>query len=74
MNGGVHHAIDCLTPEELSNAVDGYAYVGFEDVAQWIGNASTDPLLKEWTDDTEWPALSRYLELIPDDDCLVKRC
>ena len=59
MDGGIHHAIDCLTPKELCAAIDGFSYFGFEGMAHWLKNASTDPLLKQWTDDTETLANSR---------------
>jgi hypothetical protein len=73
MNGGVHHAIECLSPDEVANAIEGFAYFGFDDMTVWLNAASSDPVLKEWTDETEIAALYRYAELIPDDDCLVTR-
>ncbi len=73
MNGGPHHAIDLLSTEELAAAIDGFSYFGFDDMATWLKYAPSDPLLKEWTDETETPAVFRYAELIPDDAFLVKR-
>lgn len=73
MNGGVHHAIECLAPDELADAIEGFAYFGFDDIAVWLRAASSDLVLKEWTDETEIAALYRYAEYIPDDDCLVTR-
>ncbi len=73
MNGGPHHAIDLLSPEEISAAIDGFAYFGFKDMATWLTGASTDPLLKEWTDETETPAVFRYAELIAEDAEMVAR-
>jgi len=73
MNGGVHHAIECLAPDELADAIEGFAYFGFDDITVWLRAASSDPALKEWTDKTEVAALNRYAEFIPDDDCLVNR-
>jgi hypothetical protein len=73
MNGGVHHAIECLSPEELSAAIDGFSYFGFEELAEWLNNAPNDLLLKEWTDDTETSAIFRYAEYIPDDAYLTTR-
>jgi len=73
MNGGIHHAFDCLAPDELANAIEGYAYFGFDDITTWLRAASSDPVLKEWTDETEVAGLYRYAEYIPDDDCLVAR-
>lgn len=73
MNGGIHHAIECLESDEFADAIQGFAYFGFDNFTAWLCAASTDPLLKEWTDETEIAALYRYAELIPDDDCLVTR-
>ena len=73
MNGGIHHAIECLTPEELSSATDGFSYFGLDEMAEWLGNVPNDPLLKEWTEDTETPAIFRYAEYIPDDAYLAAR-
>lgn len=73
MNGGVHHAIDLLTPEELAEAISGFSYFGLEEMAEWLRNAQIDPFLKEWSDETETPAIFRYAEIIPDDESLVTR-
>jgi len=73
MNGGVHHAIECLAPGELADAIEGFAYFGFDGITEWLRAASSDPVLREWTDETEIAALYRYAEFIPDDDCLVAR-
>ena len=73
MNGGIHHAMECVTQDELSAAIDGFSYFGLEDMAQWLRGAPSDPLLKEWTSDTETPAIFRYAELIPSDAYLAER-
>ena len=73
MNGGLHHAIECLAPDELADAIEGFAYFGFDGITVWLRAASSDPVLKEWTDETEVAALYRYAEFIPDDDSLVTR-
>jgi hypothetical protein len=73
MNGGIHHALECLSAEELSAAIEGFVYFGFDEMAEWLRNASTDPLLKEWTESTETPAIFRYAEYIPDDGHLATR-
>jgi len=33
MNGGLDHALDMLTPDDLRAAVDGYRYLGMDSVA-----------------------------------------
>lgn len=70
---GLHHAIECLAPDELADAIEGFAYFGFDDITVWLRAASSDPVLKEWTYETEVAALYRYAEFIPDDDSLVTR-
>ncbi len=73
MNGGIHHAIEILNPEDLAAAIDGFSYFGFDEMSLWLGSADSDPLLSEWTHDTEGPANDRYAELIPDDATLTTR-
>ena len=73
MNGGIHHAIDCLIPEELTAAIAGFSYFDFDEMAEWLKNAPNDPLLREWTESTETPAIFRYAEYIPDDALLTTR-
>jgi hypothetical protein len=73
MNGGVHHAIECVELSELVAAADGFAFFGLDEVAEFFRGASTDPMLATWDDDTEVAANRRYAELIPDDSHLVAR-
>lgn len=71
MNGGVHHAIECLEPGDLVAAADGYEYFGLADVAEFLRGAADDPVLSTWTDDTEDLADRRYAAMVPDDQHLV---
>jgi hypothetical protein len=73
MNGGVHHALECVQPTELSAAVEGYAFFGFDDVAAFFRGAADDPVLSTWTDDTEVEADRRYARTVPDDSRLFAR-
>jgi hypothetical protein len=73
MNGGVHHAIECVEPAALATAADGYAVFGFDAVAEFFRGASADPVLSVWDDDTEVMANRRYEEMVPDDSILVAR-
>lgn len=73
MNGGVHHALECLEPADLLAAADGYAFFGFNDCAAFIRGAESDPLCSTWTDDTEVKANRRYFQLIPNDSYLFAR-
>ena len=45
MNGGVHHALECMQPEELRAAADAYAFFGLDDVAAFFRGAAHDPML-----------------------------
>ncbi len=73
MNGGVHHVIDVLTAVELAAAADGFSYFGLQDVAAFLNGAATDPVLSQWTDETEHVANERYAELVPSDSFLTER-
>jgi hypothetical protein len=73
MNGGVHHALECLEPEERAAAADGYAFFGFDDVAAFIRGAPDDSVLSTWTDDNEFTANRRYAAMVPDDSRLMAR-
>ena len=39
MNGGVLHAVECLSKEQLTEAKDGYTFYGFEVIADLISHA-----------------------------------
>ncbi|MGO8848066.1 MAG: hypothetical protein ACLQBD_14930 [Syntrophobacteraceae bacterium] len=73
VNGGVHHALECIEPAELFAAADGYSFFGFDDVAAFFRGAADDPVLSVWTDDTEVAANRRYAEMVPDDSRLGAR-
>lgn len=73
MTGGIHHAIDSVSSEELLAAINGFSYFGLKEMAEWLQSASSDPLLKEWTEDTETSAIFRYSKLIPSDAYLAER-
>lgn len=42
MNGGVEHAVQALTSAELSAAVRGFRYFGFNEIALLLGEYSVD--------------------------------
>lgn len=73
MNGGIHHAIECLELGDVMAAADGYEYFGLADVAAFLRGAADDPVLCTWTEDTEDVANRRYAEMVPDDEHLVAR-
>ena len=72
MNGGVHHALECLEPADLLAAADGYSFFGLNDVAVFLRRAHEDPVLSTWTDETELAANRQYDEMVPDDSHLVR--
>lgn len=72
MNGGVLHAVECLTPDELSDAEAGYRFYGFDAVASLLSHART---LLETDDSLEFHESQldrRYAEVIPDDTSLLE--
>jgi hypothetical protein len=73
MNGGAHHALECVGPVELLAAADGYSFFGLDDVADYLRSAANDPVLSAWTDETEVVANRRYAEMVPDDSYLTAR-
>ncbi len=72
MNGGVLHAVECLTAEELSDAESGYRFYGLDTVACLLSR--TKAILVA-DDDLEFhePQLDvEYQDTVPDDDVIVK--
>ena len=72
MNGGVLHAVECLTAEELTNAEAGYRFYGFAEVASLLTRARK---LFETGDDLERHEQQldqQYAALIPSDSSLVE--
>ena len=72
MNGGVLHAIECMSAQELSDAEAGYRYYGLDEVASLLLRAravfTTDDL-----GDHEQQLDGEYAHLIRSDDYLVER-
>ncbi len=73
MNGGVLHAVECLSACELADAEAGYRYYGFEEVASLMSHAVT--IVDAGIDlESHEPQLDRkYAALIPSDSSLVER-
>jgi hypothetical protein len=73
MNGGVLHAVECLTPPELTDAADGYRFFDLDSVAELLVRARK---LLEADEDLELheAALDKeYARLVPEDSFLVIR-
>ena len=73
MNGGVHHAVECVTSSELWAAADGYSYFGYGDVATLLSSVHQVGDRSQVTDELEASTDARYAQLIPDDSHLVAR-
>lgn len=74
MNGGVLHAVEILTPSELSDAESGYRFYGLDGVAPLLSRARK---LFETGDDRELERQEQRLDrqytvLIPSDSSLVE--
>jgi len=73
MNGGLLHAVECLSSRELFDARKGYRFFGLDEVvvllehAESIFKAGDDLECHERILDDE------YARLVPDDSCLVER-
>jgi hypothetical protein len=73
MNGGVLHAVECMTADELSAAQAGYRYFGLGEVASLLGRARG---IFDTADDLgshEQQLDSEYAQLVPSDSLLVER-
>jgi len=71
MNGGVLHAIECFSLEELDAIKDGYRYFGIDEISELISAAQAalqqgadEEILAETLDRT-------YAAKVPDDGTLV---
>lgn len=73
MNGGVHHAVEVLSPAEFAAAIDGYAYFGCHAAADWLGDFTKEAVASEWAGETERADDLRYEELVPGDQHLFNR-
>jgi len=72
MNGGVLHAIECLTASELSDAEAGYTYFGLEAITSLLSHARAIFEVGNDLDADEHRLDTQYADLIPSDSSLVK--
>jgi hypothetical protein len=73
MNGGVLHAVECLTAGELSDAESGYHFYGLDAAAYLLTRART---ILEANDNLEFHERQldqEYADIIPADNSLVQR-
>jgi hypothetical protein len=72
MNGGVLHAVECLSASELSNAESGYRYYGLDAIASLLVHARTLFDNDENLEFHERQLDRQYAETVPDDMSLVE--
>lgn len=72
MNGGVLHAIECLSPEQLVSAQEGYKYFGYGGVADLIGAGEEATRQGNAVEPLQAAFDRRYSALVPNDEVLVK--
>lgn len=73
MNGGVLHAVECMTVDEQFDTERGYRYFGFDDVASLMSRARK---IFEAGDDLEYHEQQldhEYAQLVPSDSSLAER-
>ncbi|MEI8019379.1 MAG: hypothetical protein WCH39_14335 [Schlesneria sp.] len=73
MNGGVLHAIECLTASELSDAEAGYSYYGFDGVTALLTLARERIDADDDLGGHEHRLDALYAELVPSDNSIVER-
>jgi len=75
MNGGVAHAIECLSEAELEAACEGFVFFGFGAVASLRRSveAHTYDDVAEDVDEEGDKFDSEYARLVPDDSTVVAR-
>jgi hypothetical protein len=72
-NGGVLHAVVCLTADELRNAESGYRFYGFNAAASLLAHARVSVMAGDKKGADEDSLDRQYLRIIPDDEALVRR-
>jgi hypothetical protein len=65
MNGGVVHALECLSPSEIAAAVEGFTYFGLTGAAQVFRGTPDN------SEETENRLDKRYFSAVPSDETLA---
>jgi len=73
MNGGVLHAVECVSLQELADAKSGYRFFGFDDVAAMFEDAGLLAAADGDRASIEADLDKRYFALVPDDSALFER-
>lgn len=72
MNGGVLHALETLSLDELAAAQNGYRYFGFGDIADLIAAGQAAIHRGQDRDLLETKLDQQYSMYIPEDETVVK--
>jgi hypothetical protein len=70
MNGGVLHAVECLTPDQLADAESGYRFYGFDAAALLLASAKRILATEDNLDLHERELDRQYDAIIQDDTAL----
>lgn len=73
MNGGVLHAVEVLTREEVCDAQSGYRFFGLDEIASLLSRARTIYDANEDLGLHEAQLNREYAEIVPDDTFLQER-
>jgi hypothetical protein len=73
MNGGLLHAVECLSASELANAESGYRYFDFGSVADLLSRARKTWDADQGLESNERQLDQEYAALICDDSSLHQR-
>jgi hypothetical protein len=73
MNGGVLHAVECMTAEEVSHAEAGYRFFGLDGIASLLSRSRRIFGAGGNLESHEQELDSEYAHMIPSDSSLVDR-
>ncbi|WP_242393234.1 hypothetical protein [Anaeromyxobacter oryzisoli] len=75
MNGGVCHAVECLAPAELAEAIHGYEFYGVIGIVPIVDAAQNVPADDDEAGELELRLDAEYAATVSDGDAaLVHRC
>jgi hypothetical protein len=73
MNGGVLHAVELMSAEELSHAGAGYQYFGFGEASSLLSRAQAIFEAGDDLESHEQGLNGEYAQIVPSDSSLVER-
>jgi hypothetical protein len=77
MNGGVVHAVEGLTADELARAIEGYRFFGLDEVADLVAHVArqasdVDPDDVDAAERLELESNERFYALVRDDEAVAE--